>query len=188
MEIKKKNKVFELFKNYGLYFVVGVIIFAVALTFTLVATLNNGVEQTGVKNISFALPMQNATVVKDYSDTELQMNETLNQWEAHMAVDLVSENTEVYSILDGTVAKVEYNFLTGYSITINHDDGFCSIYSSLGENTLVKVGDKVGAGQKIGEISQTSSGELELGEHLHLTMLQNDKYLDPNNYLDLQQK
>ncbi len=187
MEIGKKNAFVEFLKKYGIYCIVGLVIFAVALTFTLVATLGNSV-QTGGGPLNFRLPMDNATVIKDFSDTELQNNETLNQWEAHLSVDLTSETGDVYSVLDGTVASVDYSYSDGYTITINHSDGFTSIYSSLAEEVQVKEGDKVSAGQKIGKAAETASSELDLGTHLHFTLLLNDDHVDPNNYLDLQEK
>lgn len=187
MEIGKKNQFVEFIKKYGIYLAVGLVIFIVALTFTLMATLNNGV-QTGNQNLNFALPMENATVIKDYSDSALQKNETLNQWEAHMSIDLTSESGDVFAVLSGEVSSVDYDYLSGYTITIKHDNGFESIYSSMAEEVLVKVGDKVESGQKIGSASSTANGELDLGEHLHFTLKLNDDTVDPNNYLDLQEK
>ena len=52
----------------------------------------------------------------------------------------------------------------------------------------VKVGDKVESGQKIGTADETAVGEQDMGAHLHFAMKLNDKFVDPNNYLDLQQK
>lgn len=187
MEIKKQNGVVEFIKNYGIYCAIGLVMFAVALTFTLVATLGGSVE-TGNTNLSFRLPMQNATVIKDFSSSELQNNETLNQWEAHMAIDLTSESGDVFAVLGGTVASVSFDYLNGYTVTINHQDGFTSIYSSLAKEVLVKEGDKVADGEKIGQASETASGELDLGSHLHFTLKLNDNLVDPNNYLDLQAK
>lgn len=187
MEIGKKNAFVEFLKKYGIYCIVGIIVFAIALTFTLVATLHGTVE-TSTPSLNFRLPMSNSTVIKDYSDTELQNNETLNQWEAHMSVDMTSETGEVFAILDGVVLDVDYNYLDGYIVTIEHSDGFKSIYSSLDENVLVSEGYKVSAGEKIGMASNSANGELDLGSHLHFTLLLNDDHVDPNNYLDLQQK
>lgn len=187
MEITKKNSFVEFIKKFWVYLVVGVVVFAVALTFTLLATLN-GATPTGITNLDFYMPMNNASVIKDFSDTELQENETLNQWEAHLAVDLTSENSEVYSVLAGTVASVEYDYLNGYTVTIDHADGFQSIYSSLQEDVLVKEGDKVSAGQQIGSASDSAQGELDLGSHLHFTLMLNDDHVDPNDYLNLQEK
>ena len=187
MEIEKKNSFVEFIKKYGIYCIIGVVVFAVILTFTLVATLNKTVE-TSVNSVNFRLPMNNAVVVKDYADKELQNNETLNQWEAHLSVDLTSDNKEVYSVLDGKVLKVEYNYLDGYKITISHSNDFKSVYSSLAEKVFVKEGQSVSAGEKIGTASKTASNELDLGEHLHFSLLLKDKLVDPNDYLDLQVK
>ena len=187
MEIGRKNRFVEFIKKYGIFVAVGLVVFITALTFTLIATLNSGVP-TGITNLSFSLPMQNATVIKDFSATELQNNETLNQWEAHKAVDLTSETGEVFAVLDGEVVGVDYDYLSGYTITISHSDGFQSIYSSLAEEVEVSVGDKVEGGQKIGQASTSANGELELADHLHFTLKLNDKAVDPNSYLDLQAK
>lgn len=187
MEIEKKNVFLEFIKKYAMYIVVGVVVFAVVLTFTLVATTHNAVP-TNTTNLTFRMPMGNASVIKDFSDTQLQNNETLNQWEAHMSIDLTAENPEVFAVLDGTVASVSYSFLEGHTVEIQHANGFTSFYSSLDEDILVKVGDKVSAGEKIGQAGESASGELDLGKHLCFTMKLNDKTVDPNNYLDLQQK
>lgn len=187
MEIKKANGFIEFIKKYGMYVAVGVVVFAVALTFTLVAALHQTVP-TGTNTLEFRMPMENASVIKDFSNTELQNNETLNQWEAHMSIDLTAENSDVFAVLDGTISSVSYSFLDGHTIEIQHANGFSSIYSSLEENVLVKEGDKVTAGQKIGTAGESASGELDLGNHLCFTMKLNDNTVDPNNYLDLQQK
>lgn len=187
MEIEKKNGFIEFFKKYGMYVAVGLVVFAIALTFTLVASIHQTVP-TNTANLTFRMPMENANVIKDFSNTELQNNDTLNQWEAHMSVDLSAENTDVFAILDGTVVSVNYSFLEGHAVEIMHSNGFSSIYSSLNENVLVKEGDKVSAGQKIGKAGESASGELDLGNHLHFTMKLNNSVVDPNNYLDLQQK
>ena len=187
MEIEKRNRFVEFLKKYGILCAVGVVIFAVALTFTLVATLNNAV-QTGIGNLNFRLPMENATIIKDYSNTELQENGTLNQWEAHLSVDLTSENNEVFAVLDGTVESVVNDYLNGMTVTIDHGNGITAVYASLAEDVLVEEGDKVSAGEKIGSASSSAIGELDLGDHLHFTLLLNDEKVDPSNYLDLQEK
>lgn len=188
MEISKKNGFVEFLKKYGMYAVVALVVFAIALTFTLAATLSTPSAPTSVETLTFNLPMTDAVVVKDYSDTQLQKNDTLNQWEAHLAVDLTSQSNDVYSVLPGEVTNVEYDFLKGNTVTIKHSNGFISTYSSLASDNLVKAGDKVSAGEKIGEVSETASAELDLGEHLHFSLMLNNNLVDPNDYLDLQQK
>ncbi len=187
MEIQEKNRFVEFVKKYGIFIVVGIVIFAVALTFTLVAALHKAVP-TGNTRLDFKSPMNNATVIKDFSNTELQLNDTLNQWEAHLYVDFASEDASVNSVLDGVVLKIDEPYLEGKTITIQHANGFTSIYSSLSDDVLVKVGDTVTAGQKIAEVDNTAAGELAMGAHLHFALKLNNNFVDPNDYLDLQVK
>lgn len=187
MEIEKRNGFIEFVKKYGMFVIIGIVIFAIALTFTLVAALGSNVPAS-TTNLDFKLPMNEANIIKDFSDSELQNNETLNQWEAHLYVDFASENSDVFAVLGGTVTSVVNDYLDGYTITIKHSNGFESIYSSLNEEVSVKEGDKVEAGQKIGKADNTASSELNMGSHLHFAMKLNDKFVDPNNYLDLQEK
>ena len=187
MEITKKNRVVEFLKTYWLYLGTALALIIMGVVFTVVG-VNANTTPTGTSVLKFVLPMDNPSVIKDFSNTELQNNETLNQWEAHLSVDLTSESGDVFAILDGTVASIDYNFLEGYTVVINHTNGLSSIYSSLAEQLLVEVGDLVEAGAKIGVASDSASGELDLGAHLHFAMKVNDLFVDPNNYLDLQQK
>lgn len=188
MEISKENKFVDFMKKYWAYTVLGLVVFAVALTFTLAFSLSPKNVPVSNNQLSFRLPMQNALVVKDFSNTELQKNETLNQWEAHLAVDLTSDASDVFAVADGTVASVEYSYLDGYTVTINHADGFVSTYSSLSESEIASVGAKVNAGDKIGVAERTASGELELGSHLHFSLMKDNSFVNPNDYLDLQIK
>lgn len=137
---------------------------------------------------TYVVPMKGATVAKDYSAKELQYNETLKQWEIHKAIDFVAgEDLNVYAITDGTISNVYTNYLEGTVIEISHDKGLVTVYKSL-ENSNVKVGDKVNAGQVIGKAGQTMAQELNTGAHLHLEMLLNGVKIDPNNYIDLGDK
>ena len=112
----------------------------------------------------------------------------MKRWEAHLAIDLASENASVFSIYDGVVASVETNSLQGTVVTINHEDGFVSVYGSLADELMVNVGDAVVSGQEIGRASTSATNEIHSGAHLHFTLLKDGETVDPNNYLDLQNK
>lgn len=206
MEIKQKGRFVEFIKSYGTILISIFLIVAIAVTLLVVGlsptteqvttptdtTTNVPVEdeQTPVGNdpIVYSLPMNNASVIKDFSDTALQYNQTLNRWEAHFSVDLMSLDTEVMAIYNGKVTSVENDFLMGNIITIEHDDGLVSVYASLDENLKVAVGDVVTTGQIIGYAGTTASSESADGAHLDFTMLLNGEEVDPNNYLALQNK
>ena len=60
--------------------------------------------------------------------------------------------------------------------------------NSLSEKVEVKTGDKVSAGQKIGSASDLATNESKTGSHLHFTLLKDGQEVDPNNYIDMQNK
>lgn len=187
MEIKNSNKFKSFFKRYGA--LACACVFSLALALTLTFALSKDKEQpVNTDVMKFSLPMSDAVVVKDYSEDKLQFNESLNRWEIHLALDLSSENSAVFSICDGTVSSVESNSLDGYVVTIQHSDGIVSVYSSLADDIKVSVGDVVTGGQQIGSAAATATNESKSGGHLHLTMYKNGVEIDPNNYLDLQNK
>ena len=189
---QKKNNAM----SYVYATIIAMLVIACAITIALVnlkdskKNLNVGVEETvPVSGNIYVLPMNGATVAKDYSSTELQFNDTLKQWEIHKAIDfLAGEDKSVYSVADGTVSNVFTNYLEGTVIEITHKDGVVSIYKSLAKNVDVQVGTKVSAGDKIGQVDETMAQEVNTGAHLHFEMQKNGKKIDPNNYLNLGNK
>lgn len=184
MEITKQNKIKNFFKRYGVMMTAGGLVLAIALTIGL--TLPKA-QEVSTLNLNFSLPMANAEITKDFSDEDLLYNEVLNRWETHLGIDFASENNAVYSVLDGTVKSVTNNSLEGYIVEIEHEGGFTSVYSSLGENVLVEEGDKVEGGEQIGEASNTATAEFEDAQ-LHFCLLKDGVEVDPNLYIDLQIK
>lgn len=187
MEIKKESKFLRVFRRYGVLAFACVMCVAIALVVGLTTT-KGGDKPVSTEAIKFSVPMENAVVVKDFADDHLQLNESLKRWEIHLAIDMTSENESVFSVANGTVTSVTSNSLDGYVVEIAHSDGFVSVYSSLSENVDVKAGDKVTAGQKIGAASTSASNESKTGSHLHFVLLKNGQEVDPNNYIDLQNK
>ena len=204
MEIKTKNKFTTFMKNYGTILISSFLIVAIAIALLVVGLspapaeiqetppiTNEEIIDTPVSTepvITYSLPMNNASVIKDYSIKELQYNQTLNRWEAHLSVDLMSLDTEVMAICDGKVTSVENDFLMGNVITITHEGGLVSVYASLSDDISVKVGDDVKGGQVIASAGNTASSESSDGVHLDFSMLLNGEEVDPNDYLSLQNK
>ena len=184
------------FKRYGYYCIAGILVLAIALTVVFAmpddSKVNTGpsdeIIDVGTQAISWGLPMQDFTVLKAYSASELQYNKTLNQWEAHKSYDLVSSDLSVYSVANGTVTSVENDYLLGTIVTITHNDGFVTCYASLAPDVPVKTGDKVEKGQEIGQASDSAESESAEGNHLHFEMFKNGKKVDPSNYLNLSNK
>ena len=190
----KKKEILLFVKRYLYLFVVVALFIILSVTLSLIDTNSNVVDKNTTKQevnagvTTFYSPLLNCSLQKDFSDTNLMYNETLKQWEAHMAIDLVaSEKSNVYAVLDGKVASVYENYLEGKVVVIEHIDGLKSFYKSLDSTASLKVGDIVSKGQVIGETGLSAS-EAHLGNHLHFEVEKNGKKIDPSGYLNLNDK
>jgi len=151
--------------------------------------INDSVETSAPTAITFVMPIENGTITKDYSNKTLKYNTTLKQWEAHKGVDIKgNDDASVRSAYGGEVVSIENNYLTGTIVTIRHNDNLQTVYSSLDENVLVKIGDRVSAGQTIGKVSTSAKNESAEGPHLHFEVLENNIKVDPNLYLESSNK
>lgn len=81
----------------------------------------------------------------------------------------------------GTVTTTTYSNSAGYYVTINHGDGFSSIYMHM-SNYIVSAGQTVNQGQTIGYVGKTG---IASGNHLHFGILKNGSYVNPCNYVSL---
>jgi len=176
--------------TYALLVALTIILSAVFIAVNINSTNGKGMASIAVstKPVSYTSPMENASVIKDFSNKELQYNDTLKQWEIHKALDITSDtNNNVFTIASGTVTNVYTNYLEGGVIEISHDNGIKSVYKSL-EDISVKNGDYVNAGDVIGSISNSMARELNTGAHLHFEMFENNLSVNPNNYIDFSNK
>lgn len=134
--------------------------------------------------IIFTMPVENGEIIKDFSNTSLKYNNTLKQWESHKAVDIkASDDANVFACYDGEVIDVSTTYLKGTVVTIKHNNSLQTVYGSLAESVLVKVGDNVKKGQVIGKVSNSAKNESADGNHLHFEVLLNGVKVDPNLYL-----
>ena len=183
-----KQKMTNVFKRYGYYLLLGVLVLGAILTMVLIgsnSSKQNVTEPTSTKESPY-MPVLNATLYKGYYADELCYNSTLKQWETHNGIDLAVETgSSVYSILDGVVKDVYSNVLDGTCIVIEHDGGLTSKYGSLSTDVKVKVGDNVSRGDIIGAVSESANSECDAGAHLHFSMFDNDKKIDPAAYLNI---
>ena len=100
----------------------------------------------------------------------------------HQGVDLAAPaNTPVYASRSGIVTTTTYSGSAGYYVTINHGDGFSSIYMHL-NNYVVGAGQAVSAGQLIGYVGRTG---IATGYHLHFGIAYNGAYVNPCAYVSL---
>lgn len=129
---------------------------------------------------AFVLPVSSAEVFNAYSAGELVKNTTLNKWSTHDGVDFkATVGTQVMSVADGTVQRIFTDGIWGRTIEVSHAGGLTSLYSGLSAETAVAEGDSVIAGQLLGVVGDTNLAEAKLQSHLHFSMKQDGKYVDP---------
>ncbi len=127
------------------------------------------------------MPMAGAGYGLGYAKDSLKWWDTLEVWKFHPGIDFVGSG-DVVAILDGTVKSVEKTTLEGNVVTVEHADGYMSVYKSLGDDIAVKAGDNVKAGDKLG-VASVCMSELNTGDHLHLEVRKDGKYVDPMTVL-----
>ena len=100
----------------------------------------------------------------------------------HQGVDLAgAQGTPIVASRSGTVTIAKYSNSAGYYVTINHGDGFSSVYMHM-TNYTVSVGQKVSQGQLIGYMGSTG---ISTGPHLHFGIALNGTYVNPAYYVPL---
>jgi murein DD-endopeptidase MepM/ murein hydrolase activator NlpD len=98
----------------------------------------------------------------------------------HAGIDLAApEGTPYKAVHAGIVTAAGYNGGYGYSITVKQANGVEVIYAHS-RRLLVKAGDKVTAGQVIGEVGNTGAS---YGTHLHVEVHVNGAPTDPIPFL-----
>ena len=98
----------------------------------------------------------------------------------HQGVDLAgAEGTPIYASRAGTVTTATFGKSAGYYVTINHGDGFSSVYMHM-THYVVSKGTKVSQGQVIGYMGSTG---VSTGNHLHFGISYNGSYVNPANYI-----
>ena len=98
----------------------------------------------------------------------------------HNGVDLAcSQGTPIYASRSGQVTTATYGKDAGYYVSINHGDGFASVYMHM-THYVVKAGSYVSQGQLIGYVGSTGAST---GPHLHFGISYNGTYVNPMKYI-----
>ena len=190
VEISKKKNTKNYLKKYGYYIALALLVIFLAVAIIVTSALSEGGENntvpTNAEVITFTSPVMNGTVLKGYSDTELQYNKTLKLWEVHKAVDFAADiGTDVLAAYDGKVTSVSTNLLAGTVVEIDHGNGLKTTYGSLDSNVSVKVGQSVAKGDIIGKASNTATAETSTEGEVHFEVWKDGNLVDPSSYLDI---
>lgn len=101
--------------------------------------------------------------------------------QSHKAVDIAAPyGSTVYAAAEGRVNYVSWiQTGYGYTIIIDHEDGFRTLYSHL-KGASVQAGDWVARGDPIGAVGSTGRST---GPHIHFEVRQANQHVDPLDYL-----
>jgi Membrane proteins related to metalloendopeptidases len=198
-----KNGKFKAFLKRNVYYIImGVCILAIGAMITVAVlakekpgpadnNINPGGEDPGGEDpvvnpepIVFDVPVDNATIIQDYTMTSLVWWDTLRHYAVHNGIDYAAaEGAAVKAAYGGVVTSVDYDMLKGFVVTIDHGDGLVTSYGSLADSPVVTVGQTVEKGATLGIIGNTATNELHSGAHVHFVVKLNGAVVSPYDYL-----
>lgn len=98
----------------------------------------------------------------------------------HQGIDLAAPaGTPIYATRTGVVTIATYSNSAGWYVSINHGDGYSSIYMHM-TSYVVSSGQAVSAGQLIGYVGSTG---ISTGPHLHFGIAKNGRYVNPAGFI-----
>ena len=125
-----------------------------------------------------AAPSMPGRVLNAFSGDELVYNKTLGDWRTHNGVDYAADKgAEVTAPAAGKVVETGTDDKWGPVVAIEDASG--RVWRVCGTtDAKVKKGDTVSAGQTIGKVGSVSC-ECAEESHIHLEVMEGEKYLDP---------
>ncbi|WP_233587669.1 M23 family metallopeptidase [Parabacteroides sp. AF18-52] len=123
----------------------------------------------------YAFPLPGAKVISPYAGRRRH----------HSGVDLKTcANDTIVAAFDGIVRIAKPYAAYGNVVVIRHYNGLETVYSHNSKN-LVKVGERVKAGDPVGLTGRTGRATTE---HLHFEVRINGQHFDPNKVFDLEKR
>lgn len=141
---------------------------------------NSGEVNYPSSNESFLFPVDRSGFAMYTSTYGYRVHPITGNYSFHNGLDLACyQGTPIYASKSGTVTTATYNYAYGYYVTINHYDGFSTLYGHM-TNYVVSEGDYVEQGQVIGYVGSTG---YSTGPHLHFTIYYNGSTVNPAAYI-----
>ncbi len=145
---------------------------------------------------SFVWPTPNYTYIT--SEFGYRKSPTNGASTYHGGIDIgAAQNSKIIAIQSGIVTQAGWNDGNGYSVTIDHQNGYTSTYGHVNPELIVSVGDKVSQGQTIAYVGPKyvdkktyttytdSTGKATngatTGPHLHLAVTYKGKKINPKD-------
>ncbi len=143
---------------------------------------DDNTPQVVEKKFALVMPVVGGIKGREFSDTKLSYNKTLNRYDAHLAVDITGQDgSEVLAGFEGTVLSVTNDAYNGGVVTIDYGKGYIATIKLL-KDVTVKKGDKVKETTVIGKIGKFQF-ECKEEPHIHMELQQDKKMVDPMIYV-----
>ena len=140
-------------------------------------------EDEKVEDPVFTVPVE-GEVLREFATDKLVYSETLQEWIVHNGIDIKADKTTVVKAsAAGKVSTIKNDPRYGLTVTIEHANGFKTVYANLLTAEFVTEGEEVEAGQTIGTVGNTATFEILDEPHLHFEIIKDGQYLDPSTCL-----
>lgn len=165
---------------------VSVLIIAVAATFKVDASLRVYAASAQTVSVATAMPQIPSAATVPVSGTVTspfgeRINPISKREEFHKGVDIAAEEgTPIQLVFDGTVAEVGENEIYGKYVLVDHSNELYTRYCHC-SRVLVETGYKLKRGELVALVGSTG---WSTGSHLHLEIISNGKYIDPEWILE----
>ena len=132
--------------------------------------------EVGAGGWAYPVP-RNARFTSGYG---MRLNPVTHRWVMHDGIDLaIAPGNLVFAAAAGTVTHTGFDSAMGLFIWVDHGSGVRTRYQHL-LSIGVAVGDRVSAGQAIGQVGNTGQST---GPHLHFCVYVNGHSTDPMPFL-----
>lgn len=137
-------------------------------------------------NVSYLmpeLPFDYTAPVKGYESSGFgyRLHPIQNEVKFHYGTDMAAWSGEpVYAFAAGSVTVAQFSDSFGNYISIDHGDGWQSLYAHCSQLD-VSAGQSVKCGDQIGLVGATG---LVTGPHLHIELTHNGVYINPEYYIN----
>lgn len=125
-------------------------------------------------------------------DTEtLSFSITMQDYRTHTGIDIqTQQGAAVVAAAAGEISAAYEDPMMGYTIEIDHGDGYVTVYRNLSEIVPegLAVGSRVSAGQLIGAVGDSALVEQAELPHLHFELTRSGQQIDPLTYLSYEER
>lgn len=133
----------------------------------------DGADRLNFLVTPFISPLKKMIITSEFGYRE---NPFTMKKEFHQGMDLkASENTIIYSPLDGVIIDIKTSSSFGLMLVIQHSSGYTSHFYHL-NSIFFNIGDSVEKGEKVG---LTGNSGKSTGPHLHYEIHINGEPIDP---------